>query len=237
MAGLPCSAPSRPKEHVVYTVPHLSNTHHRVTVHLPLRPSAGAAITRPPPAQVNQRNMAEWGWNSAAVHPGMTMLPEKLATAGYRSHQVCHQSCFTHFAPRACIASCCINLRHTQILPAPCTAVTILQPIALPRWLSYSPSHYCGACLTAHRIPGSALTTSPSLHPGSPSSPSWASGTLDWRASSTHPLAAASTPVSGAAVVAVVHDTPLHVRRPRPLVHHPGTATLAADRNCGCGNK
>eukprot|EP01047_Picozoa_sp_COSAG01_P048239 COSAG01_NODE_4683_length_4818_cov_2.240305_2_plen_110_part_00 len=40
------------------------------------------------PIHVNQQNNAAWGWTAAAVHPKFTMLPAKLATAGYLSHQV-----------------------------------------------------------------------------------------------------------------------------------------------------
>jgi arylsulfatase A-like enzyme len=39
------------------------------------------------PYHVNQDNSAGWGWDSAAVHVAMKMLPEKLAEAGYYTVQ------------------------------------------------------------------------------------------------------------------------------------------------------
>merc|ERR1711976_332819 len=40
------------------------------------------------PYHVNQNNNAEWGWDSAPIHPKMKLLPEKLQEVGYFTVQV-----------------------------------------------------------------------------------------------------------------------------------------------------
>jgi arylsulfatase I/J len=51
-------------------------------------PTRSALLTGRLPIHVNQKNSAVWGWTAAAVHPKFTMLPAKLASAGYISHQI-----------------------------------------------------------------------------------------------------------------------------------------------------
>eukprot|EP00051_Salpingoeca_urceolata_P017179 m.232547 g.232547 ORF g.232547 m.232547 type:complete len:501 (+) comp18884_c0_seq1:111-1613(+) len=48
-------------------------------------PTRSALMTGRLPFHVNQENSAEWPWNAAPVDVRMTMLPAKLATAGYTS--------------------------------------------------------------------------------------------------------------------------------------------------------
>mmetsp|Transcript_79360 Transcript_79360/g.233146 ORF Transcript_79360/g.233146 Transcript_79360/m.233146 type:complete len:508 (-) Transcript_79360:77-1600(-) len=51
-------------------------------------PSRSSLMSGRLPHHVNQENSATWGWDSASVHPSMTMLPEKLQEAGYFTVQV-----------------------------------------------------------------------------------------------------------------------------------------------------
>ena len=51
-------------------------------------PTRSALLSGRLPIHVNQQNSASWGWTAAAVHPKFTLLPEKLASAGYLSHQI-----------------------------------------------------------------------------------------------------------------------------------------------------
>ncbi len=51
-------------------------------------PTRSSLMTGRLPIHVNQQNNAGWGWTAAAVHPKFTMLPEKLASRNYVSHQI-----------------------------------------------------------------------------------------------------------------------------------------------------
>ena len=51
-------------------------------------PTRSALMTGRLPIHVNQKNSAVWGWTAAAAHPKFTMLPARLASAGYVSHQI-----------------------------------------------------------------------------------------------------------------------------------------------------
>ena len=51
-------------------------------------PTRAALLSGRLPIHVNQKNSAEWGWTAAAAHPKFTLLPARLASTGYISHQL-----------------------------------------------------------------------------------------------------------------------------------------------------